>query len=105
MHITLYGPWNKYNNYSEQYYMIVCRYRGYWLILETGWNRVGKPSQYSKFLYVPFHTGAFIENKPDNGKLFIYTDFKTYIRDCTINPSAIVDGVPMLWWATSCAIN
>ena len=105
MYITFYGPWVEYEGFAEQYYMTVCRYRGYWIVLETGWNRVGKPSEYSKYLYVPFHIGNFIESTPDGGKLFIYTEWEKYIQNHTIHPSTIVDGVPMLWWAKACALN
>ena len=104
MHITLYGSWNNYGDYAEQYFMVVYRHRGHWIILEQGWNRIGKPSEVSKFWYVPFHVGGFIQNI-QGGKAFIYTKWEKFIADCTIHPSAVVDGIPMLWWAKSCAIN
>jgi hypothetical protein len=105
MHITFYGPRMEYEGFSEQYFMTVCRYRGHWLILETGWDRVGKQSQYSKFIYAPFHFGSDIETRPDGGRIYIYTSWQKYIKDCTVHPSAIVDGVPMLWWASYCRLN
>ena len=102
MFITLFGPWEQHNGFSYQQFMAVDYRYNRWMVLQTGYNCIGKPSIVIEYCYNPnaeqaieVYASVYRAN---------YGGLEAYLEDCSLKEEDLIDGIPNPSWALYCQL-